>query len=237
MGIYLKKTFKNGATIGVWQIVESEEEMLELLGADARDEMEEDLEEINWNKSQKLRTQQLAIRLLVNDIFGQVMHIGHHENGSPYIENDATHISITHTDNFAAVILHPTEEVGIDIESIKRNFTAVEKKALTEEEKEDLIEADAEDAEEVRERNIQLAIYWCAKEAIYKRMDRFQVDFSEDIELDKFNVHEEGQIEAVFKYPKNEQVIDDDGEELLNEEEFNLEYEVFEDHVMVWLVG
>lgn len=236
MGIYLKKTLKNGATIGVWQIVESEEEMLNLLGAEARDEMEDDLEEINLNKSQKLRTQQLAVRLLINDLFGQTMHVGHHENGSPYLENDGTHISISHTDNFAAVILHPTEEVGIDIESIKRNFNAVEKRALSEEERDDLIEADAEDAEEVEERNTQLAIYWCAKEAIYKRMDRFQVDFSEDIELEKFNVHDEGEIEAVFKYPENEQVVDD-GEELPNEEEFNLEYEVFEDHVMVWLVG
>ena len=171
MGIYLKKRLKNGATIGVWKITESEQEMLTLLGESALDEMEEDLEEINLNKSQKLRVQQLAVRLLVNDIFGEVMHIGHHENGSPYIENDGTHISISHTDNFAAVILHPTEEVGIDIESIKRNFTAVEKRALSEEERDDLIEADTEDEEEVRERNTQLAIYWCAKEAIYKRME------------------------------------------------------------------
>lgn len=236
MGIFLKRNLRNGATLGVWEIVESEEEMLELLGAEARDEMEEDLEEINLSGSPKLRIQQLAVRLLVNNIFGEVMHIGHHENGSPYLENCGIHISISHTNKFAAVILHPSEEVGIDIESINRNFSAVENKVLSDEEREDLIDADITDQEEVTERNTQLAIYWCAKEAIYKRMDRFQVNFSEDIELDKFHVDDKGKIEAVFKYPTNEQIVDD-GEELLNEEEFILQYEVFKEHVMVWLVG
>lgn len=237
MGLFLEKNLKSGATIGVWKITETEEEMLNLLGEEAREEMEDELDEIFLAQSQKHRKEQLAVRLLVNHLKGEISHIGHHENGAPYLENDSTHISITHTDLFAAVILHPSEDVGIDVESIKRNFNAVEKRALSEEEREDLIEADGDDAQELLERNTQLAIYWCAKEAIYKRMGRNKVNFSEDIELEKFNVKEEGTIDAVFKYPKDEQVIDEDGQELMVEEEFELEYETFEDHVLVWLIG
>ena len=235
MGIYLKKELKNGAVIAVWEISESEKELLEIINKDEEDR-EEELEEISLYKSEQHRREKLAVIALVQSLFEEPVHIGHHENGSPYIENDSTHISITHTDKFAAVIIHPTEDVGIDVESIKRDFTAVEKRALNDDEREDLIEKD-EDPEKMEERNTQLAIYWCAKEALYKRMGRHNVDFSEDMEVEHFNVRDEGEIDVVFKYPKSEHIVDEDGEEQNEEEEFTMQYEVFEKHVLVWMVG
>ncbi|MBP5228691.1 MAG: 4'-phosphopantetheinyl transferase superfamily protein [Bacteroidales bacterium] len=235
MGIYLKKELKNGAVIAVWEISESEKELLEIINKDEEDR-EEELEEISLYKSEQHRREKLAVIALVQSLFEEPVHIGHHENGSPYIENDSTHISITHTDKFAAVTIHPTEDVGIDVESIKRDFTAVEKRALNDDEREDLIEKD-EDPEKMEERNTQLAIYWCAKEALYKRMGRHNVDFSEDMEVEHFNVKDEGEIDVVFKYPKSEHIVDEDGEEQNEEEEFTMQYEVFENHVLVWMVG
>jgi phosphopantetheine--protein transferase-like protein len=125
-------------------------------------------------------------------------------------------ISITHTDKYVAVIIHDEEEVGIDIESLDRDFAAVEKKALSEEEIDDLDDD---------KKNEQLAIYWCAKEAIFKRMSQNRVDFAEQIEVEKFNVRKEGELEATFIH-KDE-----------HEEEFELEYMMFDRHVLVWLVG
>lgn len=235
MGIYLKKELKNGAVIAVWEISESEKELLEIINND-EEEREEELEEISLYKSEQHRREKLAVIALVQSLFEEPVHIGHHENGSPYIENDSTHISITHTDKFAAVIIHPTEDVGIDVESVKRDFTAVEKRALNDDEREDLIEKD-DDPEKMEERNTQLAIYWCAKEALYKRMGRHNVDFSEDMEVEHFNVRDEGEIDVVFKYPKSEHIVDEDGEEQNEEEEFTMQYEVFENHVLVWMVG
>ena len=235
MGIYLKKELKNGAVIAVWDISESEKELLEIISKDEEDR-EEELEEISLYKSEQHRREKLAVIALVQSLFEEPVHIGHHENGSPYIENDSTHISITHTDKFAAVIIHPTEDVGIDVESVKRDFTAVEKRALNDEERDDLIEKD-DDPEKMEERNTHLAIYWCAKEALYKRMGRHNVDFSEDMEVEHFNVREEGEIDVVFKYPKSEHIVDEDGEEQNEEEEFTMQYEVFENHVLVWMVG
>ena len=83
-----------------------------------------------------------------------------------------THISITHTNNFVAIITNPTEDVGIDIECLDRDFSAVEKKALSEDELDDLLDEKENDDERKKERTLQLAIYWCAKEALYKRMGR-----------------------------------------------------------------
>ena len=72
-------------------------------------------------------------------------------------------------------------------------------------------------------RNEQLAIYWCAKEAVYKKMSQYKVDFAEQIEIDAFRVKGEGELEATF--------INKDG----FEEEFDLEYMTFDRHVLVWI--
>lgn len=162
MALYLKKVLDNKAEIAVWQITETEEE-LKALSSTPSDEMEE----ISWIKSESLRKQRLAVRALLNELFDEKVYLSHHDNGKPFLENRVTNISITHTDKYVAVILHETEDVGIDVESLDRDFSAVELKALSEDEIEDLDDD---------KRNEQLAIYWCAKEAIFKRLSLYNVD-------------------------------------------------------------
>ena len=141
MGLYLRKELKNGAEISVWEVTESEEELLKIISIP-----NEELEDLHYIKSEARRREKLAVRALLNTVFEDKVYIGHHDNGAPFIQNDLTHISITHTNRFVAIITH-------------------------------------------------------------------------------FNPKEEGDIEATF--------IKKDG----SEEEFELEYEVFDNHVMVWLVG
>ena len=135
MGLYLKKKLDNDAEIGVWQITETEEELKEL-SSTPTDEMEE----ISFIRSESLRKQRLAVRALLNTLFDDKVYLSHHDNGKPYIENSAMNISITHTNRYVAVILNPTEDVGIDCESLDRDFSAVKKKALSEEEIEEAAE-------------------------------------------------------------------------------------------------
>lgn len=211
MGLYLKKKLENDATIGVWQITETEQELMEL-SSTPTDEMEE----ISLIRSESLRKQRLAVRALLNTLFDEKVYLSHHDNGKPYLENNPINISITHTEKYVAVILHEENDCGIDVESLDRDFSAVEKKALSEDEIEDL---------EDEKRNEQLAIYWCAKEAIFKLLSRYNVNFAEQIEVERFRVRGEGELEATF-IDKNE-----------DEEEFDLEYMTFDRHVLVWVVG
>jgi len=210
MGLYLKKKLDNEAEIGVWQITETEEELKELSSTPS-----DEMEEISFIRSESLRKQRLAVRALLNTLFDDKVYLSHHDNGKPYLENNPINISITHTEKYVAVILHEEENVGIDIESLDRDFSVVEKKALSEDEIEDL---------EDEKRNEQLAIYWCAKEAIFKLLSRYNVDFAEQIEIERFRPRGEGELEATF-IAKNE------------EEEFDLEYITFDRHVLVWVVG
>jgi len=212
MALYLKKELDDDARIYVWEITETEEELMATTAVP-----DNELEELSYTKSEARRKEKLAERALLNEIFPEKLYLGHHDNGKPYLQNTAIEISISHTNRFVAILLSPDENLGIDIESLDRDFSAVEKKALSEDELEDL--------EDDRKKNLQLAIYWCAKEAIYKRMSISGVDFAEQIEVERFNPRDEGEIEATFYYK--------DGTEV----EFELNYEVFENHVMVWVVG
>ena len=211
MALYLRKRLDNKAEIAVWHVTETEEELKNITSVPT-----DEMEEISLFRSESQRKQKLAVRALINEVFEEKMYLNHHDNGQPYLENCATNISITHTENYVAIIIHDEEEVGIDVESLDRDFSVVEQKALSEDEIDDL---------EKDKRNEQLAIYWCAKEALFKRMALNRVVYSEQIEVEKFNVRKEGELEATF--------IHKDG----HEEEFELEYMIFDHHVLVWLVG
>ena len=194
--------------LGVWHITESEAELREKSSIPS-----DELEEISFIKSESLRKQKLAVRALLDAMFEEKVYLSHHDNGKPYIENNAVNISITHTDRYVAVILDDRDDVGIDCESLDRDFSAVEKKALSEDEIDDLDDD---------RRNEQLAIYWCAKEAVYKKISQYGVDFAEQIEIDSFRPRGEGELEATF--------IHKDG----YEEDFDLRYMTFDRHVLVW---
>ena len=216
MALYLIKDLDDDyhsyhAKIGVWQVTESEAELRALSSIPS-----DELEEISYIKSESLRKQKLAVRALLDAIFEEKVYLSHHDNGKPYLENNATNISITHPDKYVAVIINDNDEVGIDCESLDRDFSAVEKKALSEDEIDDLDD---------EKRNEQLAIYWCAKEAVYKKLSQYNVDFAEQIEISDFRMRTEGELEATF--------INKDG----YEEDLELQYITFDRHVLVWVVA
>ena len=211
MALYLRKKLDNKAEIAVWHITETEEELIRLSSVPT-----DEMEEISLFRNENHRRQKLAVRALLNEVFEEKMYLNHHDNGKPYLENCVTNISITHTDKYVAIIISDDDELGIDIESLDRNFAVVEQKALSEDEIDDLDD---------EKKNEQLAIYWCAKVAIFKRMSQNRVNYAEQIEVEKFNLKKEGELEATFIH-KDEY-----------EEEFELEYMMFDRHVLVWLVG
>ena len=201
MALFLTKDLDDPAhsRVGVWQISESEEELRAMTSIPS-----DELEEISYIRNGSLRKQKLAVRALLDAMFEEKVYLSHHDNGKPYIENNAINISITHTEKYVAVILNDTEDVGIDCESLDRDFS------------EDEID-DLDDGQ----KNEQLAIYWCAKEAIYKLTSQYDVDFAEQIEIEDFRLRDEGELHATF--------TDKDG----YEQDLDLLYFTFDRHVLV----
>jgi Phosphopantetheinyl transferase len=211
MAFYYSKKWDDGSMLAIWEIEETEEELLKLSAVP-----HEELEELRHIGNEKRRKERLAVRALLHHVFGEKVYLSYYENGRPFLQNSIVELSIAHTQRFAAIFTHPYDNVGVDIESLQRDFSAVENKALSEEEKEYLSE---------RQRSLHLAILWCAKEAIYKLMSRHDVDFAKQIHIEKFSPKEKGSIDAHF-YQK-------DGEDI----ELEVYYKVFDDHVAAWVLS
>ncbi|GAB3040614.1 4'-phosphopantetheinyl transferase family protein [Spirosoma pulveris] len=97
------------------------------------------------------------------------------EYGKPHLIDSPWHISLSHTNGWAAAVLHRSRPVGIDIEPIREQFRRVVPRVLSESE----LQHAAGDPN-------RLAVYWCAKEALYKLYGKRQLTFREHLLIEPF---------------------------------------------------
>ncbi|MFD2937949.1 4'-phosphopantetheinyl transferase family protein [Spirosoma flavum] len=97
------------------------------------------------------------------------------EYGKPHLIDSPWHISLSHTSGWAAVVLHRLQPVGIDIEPIREQFRRVVPRVLSESE---IVHAAGNPN--------RLAVYWCAKEALYKLYGKRQLTFREHLYIEPF---------------------------------------------------
>ena len=64
----------------------------------------------------KRKREYLAARLLLNKVFGHEVMVCYDKNNKPYLQSASEHISISHSKNYVAVMVHPTHAAGIDLE-------------------------------------------------------------------------------------------------------------------------
>ena len=206
MPIYRIDRFENGSLIAVWEMTETEKELLPLYSGSKQ--------ELQTVSNPFRRLEHLAVRIVLQQMLGTNININYRDNRSPYLQNHSAHISISHTKRFACVYYHPLSPVGIDIESLSRNFSAVTAKALSEKEREYLLEN-----QEIK----QVCIIWCAKEAVFKLMNQSGIDFAKQIAVEKFKPEEKGKLAAIFTSKEGEITA------------LNLYYRIVDDHAMVWV--
>jgi 4'-phosphopantetheinyl transferase len=170
MAELLRKIIDEHTLYAVWQISESVEE---LRGAIRLREEEEILYQSFVAESRK--KQWLAYRILIRTLLKpDDFPVEYDEHGKPFLAGSDFHISVTHTEDLAAVIISHNARVGIDIEKIKPRIEKVRDKFLSPEELSSI----------GNERELeQLTIAWCAKEALYKLYGVRALDFRENIRL------------------------------------------------------
>ena len=163
------------------------------------------------------RLQHLAGRYLLQWMFpdfpyGEILIA---DTKKPFLPNEQYHFSISHCGNFAAAIASRNQRVGIDIEiSTPRVFNIVHK-FLSEKERQDFgLTADKVASilqkttpnsvlptpyPQLRTPNSQLpTLLWSAKEALFKWWGWGDVDFSEMLPLQYFEMQQQGTIAAAF---------------------------------------
>lgn len=198
----------SNSLLAVWQITESSGELQSFFTS-------EELADPNFQKYsyEKRKVEWLAIRVLLKQMIGSGFEIHYTEVGKPMIKHPLyKHISISHSRDFAAVYVHQRHSIGIDIESITRNYASVKKRYLSESE-----------LEQVNEDSMLQCIYWCAKEAVFKLVDKEGVDFRKQIHVLPF-------LPETNKFIVN--YISDNMVKTLQ-----LQYESFNQHCLVWVCG
>jgi 4'-phosphopantetheinyl transferase len=184
MPITFQENIDENTSIGLWKITETPEELEQKLQL-----KEHELLLLHSLSKEKRNLHWLATRVLLRKMLDTHEYIDCQadEYGKPILMNHPHHISLSHSYDYAAVIVSRTKKVGIDIEIIKDKIVRVQNKFMN-------------DAEfsfiKDENRREQLYVCWCAKEAVYKLHGKKEISFKDHIHLGKFNYAESGQLQA-----------------------------------------
>jgi phosphopantetheinyl transferase len=200
MPIFFQQDIDENTKLGIWQISEAES----FFQAPLQKEI----------THPHKRLQHLAGRYLLKYLFPafplELIRIA--GTNKPFLENEAYHFSISHCGDYAAAIVSTAERVGVDIELFSPKIERIKNKFLHPEE---LSMFSGQDGQR------QLTLMWSCKEAVYKWWSYGQVDFSEKIRLQPFELQPSGNLPVRFF--------------LGDKRDLTLHYQLFESLCLVWL--
>jgi phosphopantetheinyl transferase len=209
MAVIYRSEFRNGR-LGLWNIVEEEDELLQLAGLSKQDQ-----ETFSSFKASQRRKEWLAIRALLREMTASPVQINYYQDGRPYLTGSSYHISISHTKGYAAIILHEEQIPGLDIELESRSAEKVATRILSPEELESCEENGGYS-------NKKLLIHWCAKETIFKMVPDHAVSYLKQIRINLINPVTE-ELSFTGAYSNDSSKIS-----------FDLFYRSFNELIMIW---
>jgi 4'-phosphopantetheinyl transferase len=200
-----KNTHTANADLLIWEITETETQLMQQIEHFER--YQQDYQKL---KTQKRKLEFLAARVAFQLLTNASETIVYDPDGKPYCESKHYQLSISHTQQWLAVMTHPNLEVGIDIEVPNERFNTLYKRFLNPAEQQFFA---------LNIPKIQLA--WSAKEALYKLIGKEAVDFSTQLQIDDFNLASEGQFSATH---------------LVSSQRYLLHYQTFEPFNLVYCI-
>ena len=205
---YLHHTFEGGG-LAIWHITESAEELRALLATNKYDA------QLAEKRCEARRAEWLAVRLLLSQVLGEDKMIAYHPSGRPYLTDGSWHISVSHTQGYAAIAYHRNRRVGVDIEYISSRVERIASR-FTRSEEEDFIKIHDE-----HERMMYHLINWSAKETLYKLEDNSEAaDFRKVFAISPYALSEQGGMSVAIMLGK--------------EHEEKVHYTVHDDFVCTW---
>lgn len=203
--VYLRE-LDNKVRFAIWRIEESAEDLIGRLQLDERERAV--LSGLNKGK----RTLHwLATRVLLRKMLNTPGYINcpSDENGKPYLANFPQRISLTHSFDYAAVMMSDDGEVGIDLELVKPKILRIADKFMKPEE----LEVIGNDHVE------KLYACWCAKEAVYKLQGNKGVSFKDNMTIRPFDFQDQGVLFLELDAPNRKEL-------------FKVYYEKFQEYML-----
>lgn len=206
MPIY--RTYKQGnLLVGVWKVDETIEQLRSMFHQFSIYE-----ESFMRFSAEKRKQEWLAVRVLLKELCGEEKKIAYLPSGKPYLEDGSAFVSFSHTSGYVAVALHPSAEVGVDIEQYGTRVQRVASRFIREDEK-----VSVESGDEI----YALLLHWSAKETMFKLMKDEAVDFIKHLHILPFVPEESGTFHAC-EYRSGQ------------EQEFLIHYDTHPDYVLTF---
>src|SRR5690554_1944648 len=177
-----KENFVIGGLMGIWKIDETIDELLELFPNEIRKEAENGIADI---KSKRRATELLSTRIMLLELLGEIKTIQNHKDGKPYLSDESYNISISHTKDYAAILLHKTKAVGIDIETISARVEKIANRFIS--------EGEYIDSNQTVTHQL---LHWSTKECMFKLINQPGIDFKQQLHVLPFTPSLSGTIEA-----------------------------------------
>ena len=190
MGLLFLKT-EGKSTIAVWEITESFEDLNIKLYQN----------EINKFKSTKRKLEYICTRLLLN-VIDEKLKISYNKYGAPILNNNK-YISISHTTKLIAIVISKNK-VGADLELISQKLLKIKSRFIS-------------NNDNVASNKENLTLAWSAKECVFKWHQKGNINFKEDIQINK--IIKDPNFEIYTKF-QNQELI-------LNYEEINNHFLVY----------
>lgn len=198
-----------GGLIGIWKMEESREDLLKLFPEKQRQRALIYLQRFH---SERRTIEWLSIRLMLYFLLHEEKIILNRADGKPYLQDGTHHISISHTLNYAALLLHKTLPVGIDIEVRSERIKKVAEKFISDDE---YIDPES--------KTVHQLLHWSSKESLFKIMDEEGIDFKHHLHIHPFNPETKGIITATETRTALQR-------------NFQIHYEVHPEYVLTWVI-
>ncbi|SDM56986.1 4'-phosphopantetheinyl transferase family protein [Siphonobacter aquaeclarae] len=168
------RPFDGRGYLGIWEITEELEELRRSFRGSDEDIAE--FEQIHHpQKQREFLASRILVRTLVETAGETYRGILKDPFDKPFLKGTTHQFSLSHSLRYAAAVWHPSAFVGLDIEPVHEKLQVVAHKFLSE--------------DEYRHANgnlRQLAVYWTAKEALYKLHGKKKLSFKKNLPVDPF---------------------------------------------------
>jgi phosphopantetheinyl transferase len=189
MPIFFQQDIDDCTKLGVWKIEEEEDFFLKRVPLQR---------EITHPHK---RLQHLAGRYLLQWLYPEfptsLIRIA--DTRKPFLENEAYHFSISHCNQYAAVMVSTQNRVGVDVEVASEKIERIQHKFLSPEE-----QARVRDHRSITH---GLTLAWSCKEAVFKWYGLGSVDFKDHMEIKTINSSSEITSECIVLFKKNEDLF------------------------------
>ena len=182
MGVILKNDLGEGCKLGIWEISESYDELRSKLSLES-----EEVKTLEGFRNPNRKLEWLSVRTLINDMAGKNSRIIYNEDRKPFLLDNSSHISISHSRDYTSILLSRFKRVGIDLEFMSHRISRISDRFINQNEK-------ITDSPELL--RYHLYIHWCAKEALYKICDKKNINFKKNLTIKPFEPEDEGIIQG-----------------------------------------